>query len=102
MYIVSVSLTFSYTFLGAVMVSNQTNICFTCAAVLGLLFDTVVASVIYLLQYQFQCLLSDTFVNWCIFSVALTVLQISFTVNLLLMVIHLFCNIVFGQESEVA
>jgi len=55
------SLNFGYTFLGAVMVSHQTNICFTCAALLGLLFDTVVASVISLLQYQLKYLPSDTF-----------------------------------------
>jgi hypothetical protein len=55
------SLNFSYTFLGSVMVSNQTNICFTCAAILGLLLDTVVATVISLLQYQLKYLSSETF-----------------------------------------
>ena len=55
------SLNFSYTFLGTVMVSNQINTCFTCAAVLGLLFDAVAASVIFLLQYQLKYLCSEMF-----------------------------------------
>jgi hypothetical protein len=55
------SFNFSYTFLGTVTVSNQTNICFTCAALLGLLFDAAVASVISLLQYLLKYLSSKTF-----------------------------------------
>jgi len=54
------SLNFSYTFLDIVMVSDQTNICFTYAALLDLLYDTVVVSVISLLQYHLGYLSSKT------------------------------------------
>jgi hypothetical protein len=54
------SLNFSYTLLGIVMVSDQTNICFTHAALLDLLYDTVVVSVISLLQYHLEYLSSKT------------------------------------------
>jgi len=82
------SLNFRYTFLSTVMVSYQTNICFTYSALLGLLFDTVVASIISLLQYQLKYLSSKKLVSYCIFSVAWTVLKISFTADFLLIIIH--------------